>query len=118
MADGESLKQVLAIIGVFGSPVVIVIAVLMFRLSRARELHNTIRQLAEKGIPIPPQLFEESNDARRPLRAGVALIALGLGLIVAFLTSDNAALWGVGTIPLLVGVGFLVVWRLENQPPA
>jgi hypothetical protein len=44
------------------------------------------------------------------------LVAVGLGLSIFFLTlPDRQAPWGVGMIPLLIGVGYLLVWWLEGR---
>lgn len=117
--DGEHLKQIIAVTMVFGTPIVIVVAVLIYRLRRARELHATIRELAARGLPIPPELFDEgsSMSPRSMLRYGVTLVAVGIGLIVMFVTQGEADNWGVGAIPLAVGIGYLVLWRLENRAP-
>lgn len=118
MSEGETAKQVLAVIGVFGTPVIIVISVLLYKWMRERELHRTIRALVERGQPLPPELFQEREGKKSPLHNGVLLVAIGLGLIIMFLNGDDPQQWGIGAIPLLVGLGYLLVWRLENRPRA
>ena len=106
----------LAVILVFGTPVIIVIAILIHKARRTAAIHDTVVRLAEKGLPVPPELFVERRpDTTSPLHKGVILVAVGLGLIVFFLTmQDRQAPWGVGTIPLLIGIGYLIVWKLEG----
>ncbi len=110
----------LAVILVFGTPIVIVIAILVHRARRTRAIHETVLRLAEKGLPIPPEIFADRqwhpDEARSSLQKGVILVAVGIGLIGFFLTlSDRHAPWGVGIIPLLIGAGYLVVWRIEGR---
>ena len=106
----------LAVVLVFGTPVIIVIAILIHKARRTAAIHDTVVRLAEKGLPVPPELFVERRpDATSALHKGVILVAVGLGLIVFFLTmQDRQAPWGVGTIPLLIGIGYLIVWKLEG----
>ena len=63
------------------TPIVIVIAVLVHKSRRTKALHQTIVALAEKGLPVPPELFVDrpANDQTSPLQKGVVLIAVGLG---------------------------------------
>ena len=108
----------LAVILVFGTPVIIVIAILIHKARRTAAIHDTVVRLAEKGLPVPPELFVERrpDDTSSALHKGVILVAVGLGLIVFFLTmQDRQAPWGVGTIPLLIGIGYLIVWKLEGK---
>ena|SRR5438132_4012360 len=112
------IVALLAVILVFGTPIIIVIAILIHKARRTRALHDTVVRLAEKGLPIPPDLFidKPSEDMRSSLHKGVVLIAVGLGLVIFFLTiPDRHAPWGVGMIPLLIGVGYLIVWWLESR---
>ena len=112
------IVALLAVVFAFGTPVVIVIAILMHKARRTQRLHETVIRLAEKGQPVPPELFVDrpSEDMRSSLHKGVVLIAVGLGLIIFFLTlPDRYAPWGVGMIPLLIGVGYLIVWWLESR---
>jgi hypothetical protein len=47
----------LSVILLFATPVVIVIAILVHRTMRTKRIHETVVKLAEKGLPIPPDLF-------------------------------------------------------------
>ena len=121
MFDIENMTGLIAIMSVlmvFLTPIIIVIAVLIHRSRRTQRIHQTVVALAEKGLPIPPELFVDrrSADQTSPLHKGVVLIAVGLGLIFFFLSmSDHHAPWGVGVIPLLIGFGYLIVWWLEGR---
>ena len=117
----DSMTGVIALMSVilaFSTPIIIVIAILVHRSQRTKRIHETVVKLAEKGLPIPPDLFIDKppSDTRSPLSKGVVLIAVGLGLTIFFLTiPDRHAPWGVGMIPLLIGIGYLIVWRLEYR---
>ena len=53
------LIAILAVLLVFLTPVIIVIAVLVHKSRRAQRIHQTVVALAEKGLPVPPDLFIE-----------------------------------------------------------
>jgi hypothetical protein len=85
--------------------------------ARNRMLHDTIRLMVEKGQPIPPELLQPQDmQRRRPsdLRYGLLFIGLGLGL-AALLFSEQSARWPVALIPLLMGVAYLVTWKIESN---
>ena len=121
MLDIESMGgavAMLAVILVFGTPVIIVIAILVHKARRTQRIHQTIVALAEKGLPIPPDIFVDkpSADSTSPLHKAVILIGTGAGLTVFFLSMpDRNTPWGIGMIPLLIGLGYLIVWKLEGK---
>jgi hypothetical protein len=111
---------------IFGAPVLIVALILYFSFSRQRALHRTVRMMVEKGQPVPEALLAAPPPAQRQrsdLRRGVILTMIGVGLMV-FLGAANdweGGSWTLGLIPFLIGVGYLLVWKLDtkkdNPPP-
>ena len=105
---------------IFGAPVLIVAVILYFGFSKSRMQHRTIRMLAEKGQPIPPALLAPPAPAvrqRSDMRRGVVLTMVGIGAII-FLGAVNdweGGAWSLGLIPFLIGVGYLLVWKLEGK---
>jgi hypothetical protein len=110
---------------VFSCPVAIVGLVAYFRARKQKQLHETLRAMIEKGVPIPPELLRsptpagdaseaERDDPRTALRQGLFLVALGVG-IGAWLLIKSSDSWGLGFIPFLIGLSFLVEWLLEKR---
>lgn len=105
---------------IFGAPVLIVTMILYFGFSKSRMTHRTIRMMIEKGQPVPPELLAQPAPAPRQhsdMRRGVVLVMVGLGLML-FLGAVNdwgGGVWALGIIPLLIGVGYLLVWKLERK---
>ncbi len=120
---------------VFVAAVILVPIYLKFQ-DRQR-MHETLRLAYEKGQPVPPELIAalQSNVAPiRPstpesdLRRAVVLIAVGLGFaglgyglwyglmstseIAAKISGGCTA--GVGAIPGLIGVAYLVLWATRR----
>jgi Domain of unknown function (DUF6249) len=103
---------------IFGAPVLIVAFIMYFGFSKSRMQHRTIRMLAEKGQPIPPALLAPPAPAvrqRSDLRRGVVLCMVGLGLMLFFgaVNSWEGGAWAIGVIPFVIGLGYLLVWKLE-----
>lgn len=94
-------------------------AILYAGMRRDQQRHLTLRAMVEKGLELPPGLLTVSRGS--DLRKGVVLLGAGVGLAIALRTIDGAApFWGAGLVPALLGLAYLVAWRLEKKhsPPA
>ena len=111
---------------VFLSPVLIVLIFFRYRHLRAQTRYGALVQLAEKGVELTPQLLMEPQAARTSFserRRGLVLISAGVGLMamLAVLPGhfDNglgvSSLWGLGLLPLMVGLGYLASWWLNRR---
>ncbi|HZE12387.1 MAG TPA: hypothetical protein VE086_01395, partial [Chthoniobacterales bacterium] len=60
----------------FGAPVLIVAAIMLFSYMRSRSLHRTVREMVAKGQAVPPALFAPppAIRARSDFRRGVVLM--------------------------------------------
>jgi hypothetical protein len=118
------LLPIISVLAVFGMPVLVVGLFVFLRHRRNRMLHETLRAMVEKGVPIPPELLSGkgaalasgSSGARhgyQDLRNGLILIALGAGLF--FMVGK------VGLIPGFIGVAMIIAWliggRTKNPTP-
>ena len=115
----------ITLLTVFGAPVLIVGLILYFGFSKSRALHRTVQMMVEKGQPVPESLLNPppAQRQRSDVRRGVVLAMIGIG-VMAFLgaASDwEGGAWTLGLIPFLIGVGYLLVWKLDtkkdNPPP-
>ena len=111
-----SLIPIVAIIFVFGGPVVIVAIVMRSNSRKTRLQHETINKFIESGQEIPADLFASlQKPAKSNLNRGLVLCGLGVGLGLWALFSgsiDNAAF---AIIPLCIGAALLLIWKLENK---
>jgi len=114
---------------IFGAPVLIVMLIGVIALIGSRMRQRTIRMMVEKGQPVPAELLapevrrvRRRSDARR----GVIWTMVGLGLMIwlAAVNDWEGGAWSFGLIPFLIGLGYLIVWKLEHKkdipppPPA
>lgn len=85
-----------------------------------QEAQKTVRVALERGDPLTPDLLDRLVQPpvpqRTDLRRGVIGIGLGVGLgAIGFVLGDPDAvrpMLAVGLVPLLLGLAYLVLWRL------
>jgi len=92
---------------------------LSFGFRKERQRQETLRAIIDKGGAIPPELLtppeSRQDESRKDRRRGIVLIAAALG-IGAFLAVTGAGKGiGIALIPLFIGGGYLVVWRLDQR---
>jgi hypothetical protein len=126
---------------VFVTPLLIIIALVWYKVRKTRMLNETMLKLAEKGV-VPPgeameamalgkpaaamaagapagTLYEQAKQVRRraawsDLRKGVVLGGIGAALVLASIVNDGEAN-GFGLVLLFVGVGYGVLWWFEER---
>jgi hypothetical protein len=124
-SDDEDLGALMAIpiVGIvfttlFGAPVMVVAAIMFFSYLKSRSLHRTVRTMVEKGQPVPAALFAPPPivRARSDMRRGVVLMMVGFGVMIFFgaVNDWDGGAWAIGIIPFLIGLGYLLVWKLEG----
>jgi len=104
---------------IFGAPVLIVAFIMYFGFSKSRMQHRTIRMLAEKGQPIPAELLAPPTPTvrqRSDMRRGIVLVMVGIALMICFGAWNDweGGAWAIGVIPFVIGLGYLLVWKLEG----
>ncbi|HEX9390312.1 MAG TPA: DUF6249 domain-containing protein [Usitatibacteraceae bacterium] len=115
MDFGTSLIAIVATVAGMGVPVAIVAMVLWYKSRNTRLMHETAIRLAEKGQPVPPELFLSREEPYSDLRRGVVLTAVGIALCIAL--NQLGVAWTIGLIPLFMGLGYMLVWKLESRGP-
>ena len=126
-ADLEKMRDFIAIpivaivfLSIFGAPVLIVATIGIFALIGNRMRQRTLRMMVEKGQPVPAELLApEVRRVRRrsDVRRGVIWTMVGLGLMVwlGAVNDWEGGVWSFGLIPFLIGLGYLIVWKLEGK---
>jgi hypothetical protein len=126
-ADLQKMREFVAIpivaivfLSIFGAPVLIVIVIGLFALAGSRMRQRTIRMMVEKGQPVPAELLAPEIRAvrrRSDVRRGVIWTMIGLGVMIFFgaVNDWEGGAWSLGLIPFLIGLGYLIVWKLERK---
>ena len=112
---GANGKHVFVPFVVFIAAVVIVFLVLFFNYKKTQSLHRIIYKSVETGAPIPLDLLTKAASGRKvsDLKKGIVLISVGLGLILVLYIEQR--MWSVGFLPLIIGIGFLIVNSLDKK---
>ncbi len=101
-------------------PVLLVWLVMDYRQRRALALYETVKQFAERGQPVPPELLDpprkhqQSGDT--PLFRAITLIGVGVGLAVMFWLLDLRFLIGIGALLGCIGLAQIIALRIERAP--
>jgi hypothetical protein len=111
MDGGKVMIAMTAITSGIASPIILLALILWYKLKRTERLHDIALKLAEKGQPVPPEIFR-GEMPYSDFRLGIVLLSLGIALTIA-LAQVNAP-WAFGLIPLFMGLGYLLVWKLDG----
>ena len=84
---------------------------------------NTVEKAMDQGKELTPELLVQLGAAGNPrirdMRRGVVFLALGVaGFLCSLFFADEEVINGIraGTVfPLMLGLGFLVVWKLNKD---
>jgi hypothetical protein len=88
-----------------------------------QDVQNTVRVALERGDPLSAELLDRLVQAPAPkrtdLRRGVVGICLGIGLgVFGLVLGEPEAvrpMLAVGMVPLLLGLAYLMLWRLNGD---
>lgn len=103
-------------------PVAIVWVVLHFRHQRQQAAFETVRRLAEQGLPVPPQLLDppapKDSSGDTALFRAFTLLGVGVGLAIMFYLLNLAYLSGIGALLVCIGLAQLIALRIEGPKSA
>lgn len=119
----EGLGFILMAGGLALGPVAVLIAALRLHARRQERRYRFLLELADRQQPLPAQLLLERTPAEADRRRGVVLLggAVGLWLTLQALPLEYdtghrlGELWGLACLPLMVGLGYLVSWRMARK---
>lgn len=91
-----------------------------FKYRTNKEKQITLRTMVENGTNIPPEMFMEGKSRLTPIekdrKNGIVytLSSIGIILFLLVLNAGPKGLWSIGLIPLLMGIGNLINWKLAS----
>lgn len=106
----------LAIICVFGLPVVIVFIAFYFRYKNRKAKYQLAEKALESGQPIPEEFFKNMKSEGDTQQKGIKNIFTGLGLFIFLWAITNE--FSIGCIGLLImftGFGQMVIHYTQNN---
>ena len=107
-------------------PVIIILVVLHYRQQQRERLYETVKHFADRGMPVPRELFDPPRPGWQRDMLGSArfraltLIGTGVGVALMFWILDLAFLTGIGALLVCIGVAQWIAVRLDrgDQPVA
>lgn len=108
---------------VMSAPVLLVLIVFRYRYRQTQARYRMLLELADKGVELPAQLLTEPHVVYSERRRALVLIGGGLGLMAMMLALPGEldsghsihSLWGLGLLPLMIGLGYLASWWLNRR---
>lgn len=88
-----------------------------------QSIMNTVQKAIDQGSELTPELLAKLgatiNPRARDMRRGIVFLALGVaGLLGSLFFSEPEIVSGIragSMLPLMLGAGFLLVWRLNRN---
>ena len=119
------MEEFISLLVVFLAIGGIFVAFPYFSYRNRREVQETIRAAIEKGQGLPAEVMETISSPKpqpkkdQDLRRGIVLAAVGLGIgTFGYLIGEEDAvgpLMGIGSIPLLIGLGLTLLWVFRTR---
>jgi len=82
------------------------------------EVQQTLRAAMERGQELTPELLEavggEATGGLRDLRRGTLWLALAIALGIMSWIIGETRILGLAAFPLMLGLAYLVLWRLNS----
>ena len=105
------------------APVLITAFVLRYRRTRAEMRYQFLLKLVESGVELPATLPGETTPEHCDRRRALVLLAGGIGLSATLVAlplnyqvgRSLAELWGLGILPVALGLGYLCNWYLSRR---
>jgi len=117
---GSDAMPIIAIIAVFGTPLFITFGVLYYQQRKRLIKVALVKDYLDAGKDVPSEVLVAINgpasDApASSLDGAVRNISIGLGLFLALSLLADWSLATVALIPLFIGIGKLIVWRMNKD---
>jgi Domain of unknown function (DUF6249) len=114
----EAFIASMGILFTFGTPIMIIAAVLYFSYRKKRLMHETIDHYVTSGKDIPDEVLKGLQKEVTPknnLHRGLVMSGIGLGIFACFAVIGVLEAAAFGLIPLFIGLAQLLIWKLENK---
>lgn len=118
LGGGIDFVGLVAVLLIFGSPVVIVFIISYNRRRKREMVHGTIDKMIEMGQEVPVEMLDalDKGDGAKPtVQKAYVNIAIGLGAGIALMSLAGADVATLALIPLFIGLAQLLVNKLEKD---
>ena len=115
----QALMPMVIAVTALTMPVLIVWLVLRIQQRRNQLLFDTVRHLADKGLPVPRELLDPPRRrGASPRFRAITVVGVGVGLVLMFWWMDMRPLIGLGLLALCIGAAQLLAlaWEPKDAP--
>ena len=111
--DWGILIPIVAIVGVFGMPVFIILIIFYFDKRNKEQFHSTLQKFIESGQEVTPELlqsipgYKKENGERNDIRTGTITTGVGIGIALFGQFGADTDLVGIGLLVFSIGLAFL-----------
>ncbi|GAA5442299.1 hypothetical protein Misp06_00473 [Microbulbifer sp. NBRC 101763] len=111
------LVPIIALICIFGMPVLIVWLVTHNSYRKKQLVVENINRMVAEGRDVPPEMLDmlEGNSPRSPADRGITLIAVGAAVFIWLTALAGFGVGSLGLIPLFIGLARFINWKLDNK---
>ncbi|WP_231491418.1 DUF6249 domain-containing protein [Microbulbifer sp. HZ11] len=115
--DMDWLIGIVAIIAVFGTPILIVWMVTRNNYRKKQLLMENINRMVSEGRDIPPELLDamDREGTNTTKDRGITLIAIGAAVFIWLSISAGVDVGSLGLIPLFIGIARYVNWKHDQK---
>jgi hypothetical protein len=96
---------------------VVLVAYFYFRHRARLEVQQTVRAAMERGHDLTPELLaaigSEASSGPGDLRRGVLWLALAAAVAILAWVVETRELLGPAAFPLMIGLAYMILWRLN-----
>ncbi len=99
-------------------PLAVLWIVLLFRERQRRQLYDTVKHHADRGMPVPRELLDPPRRSallNAPRYGAFSVIGLGLGAALMFWSMELPQLIGIGGLLVCIGVAQLIALALDAR---
>jgi hypothetical protein len=122
MGVQQAAIAMLAISLIFGTPILVVIAVLYAGYRKRRLVQETISQYLASGKDVPAEILESihggGDKPKSYLQKGFVMVGAGVGIFLCFAIMGEIGIASLGVIPLFIGLAQILIWKLEKPENA
>lgn len=115
--DMDWLIGIVAILAVFGTPILIVWLVTRNSYRKKQLVMENINRMVSEGRDIPPELLDalDGQNTVTTKDRGITLIAIGAAIFIWLSASAGVGVGSLGLIPLFIGIARYINWKHDQQ---
>lgn len=96
--------------------IIILLIVFTFKHFKTKQKNELLLKFLQAGQTIPKEYFEpEKAKIKSNIKTGILLTAVGIGITLTLGVFMDYKMAAVGLIPLLLGIGYIVLHFIENK---